>query len=103
MRPCFPLSAAGSGCKTQIGRCGARAAARNRASGRLRSPSAPTMRGRPSVGWTWQGERGEIPALGAPKKSARVAEATVLKPKIATMERRKASALRKGRAAARRN
>ena len=40
--------------------------------------------------------------LGAPKKSARVAEATAPKPKIATTERRKASALRQGRAAARR-
>ena len=33
-------------------------------------------------GWTRQRERGESPALGTPKKSARVAEATVLKPKV---------------------
>src|SRR5207344_2738940 len=64
---------------TENGGCGARDVSRTRVPGRLGSPSAPTTRGRLSMGWTWQGERGEIPALGAPKKSARVAEATVLR------------------------
>ena len=62
------------------------------APGGFGSPSAVTTNGCPFVGWTRQRERGESPALGAPKKSARVAEATVLKTETATMERREASA-----------
>jgi hypothetical protein len=75
------------------GRIGVAPAARfaTAAPGGFGSPSAGTNEtGRPSVGWTRQGEREETPALGALEKSTRVAEATVLEPKVATMERREA-------------
>src|SRR5688500_4049019 len=68
-----------------------RACLASRPPGGSGSPSAGTNEtGRPSVGWTRQGEREETPALGALEKSARAAEATVLEPKVATMERREA-------------
>ena len=97
MRPCFPLSAVGSGRKTldrQVWR------PRRGSQPRTREASGhrPSLLRGTALQWAGRGRAsGRNPALGAPKKPARVAEATVPKPKVATTERRKASALRQGR------
>src|SRR6476660_3003634 len=52
---------------------------RNPAPGTLRVTVRPYYEGPPLGGWTWQGERGEIFAIGALIKPARVAEVTVPK------------------------
>ncbi len=97
MRPCFPLSAVGSGRKTldrQVWR------PRRGSQPRTREASGhrPSLLRGTALQWAGRGRAsGRNPALGAPKKPGRVAEATVPKPKVATTERRKASALRQGR------
>jgi hypothetical protein len=68
MRPCFPLSAAGSGCKTWNGRCGARAAARNRASGRLRVTVRLYYEGPPFSGLDVAGRAGRNPCARGSEK-----------------------------------
>jgi hypothetical protein len=69
MRPCCPLPAAGLGCKTQIGRCGARAAARNRAPGRLRVTVRPYYEGPPFSGLDVAGRAGRNPRARGSEKA----------------------------------
>ena len=83
------------------GRIGVAPAARlaTAAPGGFGSPSAGTDEtGRPLAGLNVAGRAGRNARAGDSQKSARVTEATVLEPKAATMERRRASALSPERA-----